>query len=191
MVPEGRKIGSLKRRVRGQTKDAKLRAVMVRSTFRSENVQNTPFSDHFWQDVQKVHVIEVRRTFVSQNMQITSVSDHFWKLRCRKSARHTRQPAAGQRRPRAPQLRQKALCTAPATRQPAAGQRRPRTPQLRVSAAPPRSSVHCACHTGVMSEVWEVELSCFVVWWWRCDERCDKWGVRSCGVMMKMWWEMW
>ena len=29
-----------------------------------------------------------RSTFPSQNVQNTSVSDHFWKLRCRKSARH-------------------------------------------------------------------------------------------------------
>ena len=42
----------------------------------------------------------------------------------------TRKAAAGQRRPRAPQLLQEALCTAPATRQAAAGQRRPRAPQL-------------------------------------------------------------
>ena len=61
-----------------------------------------------------------------------------------------RKPAAGQRRPRAPQLLQEALCTAPATpkaarklsvlpatRKPAAGQPR---------AAPPGGSVYCACH---------------------------------------------
>ena len=41
----------------GQMRDEKLHAVVARSTFRSQNVQNTPFSDHFW------------------------------KLRCRKSAR--------------------------------------------------------------------------------------------------------
>ena len=41
----------------GQRRDEKLHAVVARSTFRSQNVQNTPFSDHFW------------------------------KLRCRKSAR--------------------------------------------------------------------------------------------------------
>ena len=40
-----------------QMSDEKLHAVVARSTFRSQNVQNTPFSDHFW------------------------------KLRCRKSAR--------------------------------------------------------------------------------------------------------
>ena len=60
LAPEGRKVGSLKRRVRSQLARGeieKLHAVVARSTFPSENVQNTPFSDHFW------------------------------KLRCRKSAR--------------------------------------------------------------------------------------------------------
>ena len=33
----------------GQTRAEKLHAVVARSTRRSENVQNTPFSDHFWQ----------------------------------------------------------------------------------------------------------------------------------------------
>ena len=58
-APEGRKVGSLKRRVRSQLArwDEKLHAVVARSTFPSQNVQNTPWSDHFW------------------------------KLRCRKSAR--------------------------------------------------------------------------------------------------------
>ena len=41
----------------GQMRDEKVHAVVARSTFGSQNVQNTPF----W--------------------------DHFWKLRCRKSAR--------------------------------------------------------------------------------------------------------
>ena len=41
----------------GQMRDEKLRAVVARSTFPSQNAQNTP------------------------------TSDHFWKLRCRKSAR--------------------------------------------------------------------------------------------------------
>ena len=38
-------------------------------------------------DVEKVHAVVVRSTFRSQNAQNTSVSDHFWELRCRKSAR--------------------------------------------------------------------------------------------------------
>ena len=32
----------------GQMRDEKLHAVVARSTFGSQNVQNTPFSDHFW-----------------------------------------------------------------------------------------------------------------------------------------------
>ena len=59
VAPEGRKVGSLKRRVRSHLArwDEKVHAVVARSTFPSQNVQNTPGSDHFW------------------------------KLRCRKSAR--------------------------------------------------------------------------------------------------------
>ena len=36
---------------------------------------------------EKVHAVAARSTFRSQNAQNTSASDHFWKLRCRKSAR--------------------------------------------------------------------------------------------------------
>ena len=38
-------------------------------------------------DVEKVHAVVARSTFPSQNVQNTPGSDHFWKLRCRKSAR--------------------------------------------------------------------------------------------------------
>ena len=38
-------------------------------------------------DVETVHAVVARSTFRSQNVQNTSVSDHFWKLRRRKSAR--------------------------------------------------------------------------------------------------------
>ena len=38
-------------------------------------------------DVEKVHAVVARSTFRSQNVQSTPCSDHFWKLRCRKSAR--------------------------------------------------------------------------------------------------------
>jgi hypothetical protein len=37
--------------------------------------------------VEKVHAVVARSTFPSQNVQNTPCSDHFWKLRCRKSAR--------------------------------------------------------------------------------------------------------
>ena len=64
---------------------------MARSTFPSQNVQNTPGSDHFW----KLRCRKSARrcgakhisSFPSQNVQNTPFSDHFWKLRCRKSAR--------------------------------------------------------------------------------------------------------
>ena len=36
---------------------------------------------------EKLHAVVARSTFQSQNVQNTSASDHFWKLRCRKSAR--------------------------------------------------------------------------------------------------------
>ena len=38
-------------------------------------------------DVEKVHAVVARSTFWSQHVQNTSAPDHFWKLRCRKSAR--------------------------------------------------------------------------------------------------------
>ena len=38
-------------------------------------------------DVEKLHAVVARSTFPSQNVQSTPWSDHFWKLRCRKSAR--------------------------------------------------------------------------------------------------------
>ena len=36
---------------------------------------------------EKVHAVVARSTFPSENVQNTPGSDHFWKLRCRKSAR--------------------------------------------------------------------------------------------------------
>ena len=38
-------------------------------------------------DVEKVHAVVARSTFPSQNVQNTPASEHFWKLICRKSAR--------------------------------------------------------------------------------------------------------
>ena len=38
-------------------------------------------------DVQKVHAVVARSTFRSENVQNTPFSDHFWKFRCPKSAR--------------------------------------------------------------------------------------------------------
>ena len=36
---------------------------------------------------EKLHAVVARSTFASQNVQNTPLSEHFWKLRCRKSAR--------------------------------------------------------------------------------------------------------
>ena len=36
---------------------------------------------------EKLHTVVARSTFPSQNVQNTPAPDHFWKLRCRKSAR--------------------------------------------------------------------------------------------------------
>ena len=38
-------------------------------------------------NVKKVHAVVARSTFPSQNVQNTPALDHFWQLRCRKSAR--------------------------------------------------------------------------------------------------------
>ena len=153
VAPEGRKVGSLKRRVRSQLarwemknctplwREAhfqvkmykthhsrttfgswdveKVHAVVARSTFWSQCTKHTSFGPllqvemskkctplwreaHFqvkmykahhsrttfgsW-DVEKVHAVVARSTFWSQNVQNTPASDHFCKLRCRKSAR--------------------------------------------------------------------------------------------------------
>ena len=37
-------------------------------------------------DVEKVHAVVAQSTFRSENVQSTPFSEHFWKLRCRKSA---------------------------------------------------------------------------------------------------------
>ena len=68
----------------GQTRDEKLHAVVARSTFPSQNVQNTSASDHFWKlrCRKRVHGAVARSTFRSQNVQNTPASDHFWQLRC-------------------------------------------------------------------------------------------------------------
>ena len=171
VAQEGRKVGSLKRRVRSQLARWEIKnwtplwreahfevkmynthqlrtifiswdvekayAVVARSTFRSQNVQSTPAPDHFWQlrcrksvrrcgakhilavemskkctvlwreahfevnmynthqlrttfgswDVEKVYAVVARSTFRSQNVQNTPAPDHFWQLRCWKSAR--------------------------------------------------------------------------------------------------------
>ena len=122
-APEGRKVGSLKRRVRGaswpderwkiarrcgakhiskwkctkHTRSGPLLAVeMLKKRtplWREAHVEVKMHKTHqvrttfgSW-DVEKGHAVVARSTFWSQNVQNTPASDHFWKLRCRKSAR--------------------------------------------------------------------------------------------------------
>ena len=87
-APEGRKVGSLKRRVRSQ-----LARWEMTPLWREAHVQVKMHKTHHCRttfgscDVEKVHAVVARNTFRSQNVQSTLFSDHFWKLRCRKSAR--------------------------------------------------------------------------------------------------------
>ena len=122
-APEGRKVGSLKRRVRSHcwpeerwkvarrcgakriwkskcTKHTILGPLLevemskkCTPLWREAHFQVKMYKAHHsrttfgsW-DVEKVHAVVARSTFPSQNVQNTSAPDHFWKLRCRKSAR--------------------------------------------------------------------------------------------------------
>ena len=86
VAPEGRKVGSLKRRVRSQLArwDMKKCTPLWREAHFQVKIDKT--REDRW-DVEKVHAVVARSTFWSQNVQNTPWSDHFWKLRCRKSAR--------------------------------------------------------------------------------------------------------
>ena len=89
VAPEGRKVGSLKRRVRSHL--ARWEMKKCTPLWREAHFEVKMYKTHqlrttfgSW-DVEKVHAVVARSTFRSQNVQNTSVSDHFWKLRCRKS----------------------------------------------------------------------------------------------------------
>ena len=57
----------------GQMRDEKLHAIVARSTFPSQNGQNTPGSDHFLKlRCRKVHVVVARSTFASEQAKNTS-----------------------------------------------------------------------------------------------------------------------
>ena len=91
VAPEGRKVGSLKRRVRSRLArwDMKKCTPLWREAHFQVKMYKTPqrrTTFGSW-DVEKVHAVVARSTFPSQNVQNTPLSDHFWKFRCRKSAR--------------------------------------------------------------------------------------------------------
>ena len=69
----------------------KVHAVVARSTFPNQIVQNTPFSDHFWKLRCRKSARRCGAKHISKSkctkLQNTPFSDHFWKFRCRKSAR--------------------------------------------------------------------------------------------------------
>ena len=107
-APEGRKVGSLKRRLRSQLARWEMKTctplwreadfeVKMHKTHHGSG-RRSFFIFFFFLffffififgsgDVEKVHAVVARSTFWSQNVQNTPRSDHFWKLRCRKSAR--------------------------------------------------------------------------------------------------------
>ena len=91
VAPEGRKVGSLKRRVRRQLARWEMkkctplwREALFQVKMDKTLEDRTTFGS--W-DVEKVHAVVARSTFPSENVQNKPGSDHFWKLRCRKSAR--------------------------------------------------------------------------------------------------------
>ena len=88
---EGRKVGSLKRRVRSQLARGEMKncTPLWREAHFQVKMYKTPGSRSIfgsW-DVEKAQAVVARSTFRSQNVQNTPAPDHFWHLRCRKSAR--------------------------------------------------------------------------------------------------------
>ena len=91
VAPEGRKVGSPKRRVRSHV--ARWEMKNFTPLWREAHFQVKMYKTHHarntfgsW-DVEKVHAAVARSTFPSQNVQNTPGSEHFWKLWSRKSAR--------------------------------------------------------------------------------------------------------
>ena len=90
VAPEGRKVRSLKRRVRSQLARGEIKncTALWREAHLEVKMLKTPgvrTTFGSW-DVEKVQAVVARSTFPSQNVQSTPLSDHSWKLRCRKSA---------------------------------------------------------------------------------------------------------
>ena len=91
VAPGGRKVGSLKQRVRSHLARGEMKSCTP--LWREAHLEVKMYKTHHcrttfgsW-DVEKVHAVVARSTFRSQNVQNTPGPDHFWKLRCRKCAR--------------------------------------------------------------------------------------------------------
>ena len=87
MAQEGRKVGSLKRRVQSQLVTGAMKnctPLWREAHFQVKRYKTPQRRTTFGScDVEKVHAVVARSTFPSQNVQNTSASE----LRCRKSAR--------------------------------------------------------------------------------------------------------
>ena len=87
VAPEGRKVGSLKRRV--QSHLARWEIKSCRPLRRKAHVQVKKVKNILtFGALLEVHAIVARSTFPCQNVANTPGSEHFWKLWCQKSARH-------------------------------------------------------------------------------------------------------
>ena len=91
-APEGRKVGSPKRRVRSQL--ARWEMTNCTPLWREAHLQAKMYKTHgsrstfgSW-DVEKVHAVVARSTFRSQNVKNTRGSDRFWRFRCRFGSLH-------------------------------------------------------------------------------------------------------
>ena len=89
VAPEGRKVGSLKRRVRSQLARWEMKSCTPREAhfqvkmYKTHQLRSTSRSC----DAEKVHTILAWSTCRSQKCKNLTGSGHFWKLTCRKSAR--------------------------------------------------------------------------------------------------------
>ena len=90
-APEGRKVGSLKRRVRSQLARWEMKSCtpLWREAHLEVKMYKTPHVRATFgsSDLEKVRAVVARSTFRSQNVQSTRGSDHFWRFGCGKSAR--------------------------------------------------------------------------------------------------------
>ena len=87
MAQEGRKVGSLKRRVRSQLATGAMKnctPLWREAHFQVKSVKNWRSRTTFGgSDVEKVYAVVARSRFRSQNVQNTPCTNHFWRFRSR------------------------------------------------------------------------------------------------------------
>ena len=68
----------------GQIRDEKRHAPVVRRTFQSQNVQNTPCPEHLWKSRCRKSARRCRAKHISKAkcLKNTACSNHFWRFRC-------------------------------------------------------------------------------------------------------------